>query len=122
MRVSTLPANHGERVVMRILDKQAQQLNLSLLGMPPQLLQQIEHIISQPHGILLVTGPTGSGKTTSLYAMLSRMDTDTLNILTIEDPIEFDLPGISQTQTNSKIDMTFAKDSEQFCAKIQTWS
>jgi|LauGreDrversion4_2_1035121.scaffolds.fasta_scaffold15742_2 general secretion pathway protein E len=109
VRVSTLPANHGERVVMRILDKQAQQLNLSLLGMPPQLLQQIEHIISQPHGILLVTGPTGSGKTTSLYAMLSRMDTDTLNILTIEDPIEFDLPGISQTQTNSKIDMTFAK-------------
>jgi len=109
VRVSTLPANHGERVVMRILDKQAQQLNLTLLGMPSHLLQQIEKVISQPHGIMLVTGPTGSGKTTSLYAMLSRMDHHSLNILTIEDPIEFDLPGISQTQTNSKIDMTFAK-------------
>ena len=109
VRVSTLPANHGERVVMRILDKQAQQLNLTLLGMPTHLLEQIEKVISQPHGIMLVTGPTGSGKTTSLYAMLSRLDHHSLNILTIEDPIEFDLPGISQTQTNSKIDMTFAK-------------
>jgi general secretion pathway protein E len=109
VRVSTLPANHGERVVMRILDKQAQQLNLSLLGMPPSLLKQIKQVINQPHGILLVTGPTGSGKTTTLYAMLSEMNTDIFNILTIEDPIEFDLPGISQTQTNSKIDMTFAK-------------
>lgn len=109
VRVSTLPANHGERVVMRILDKQAQQLDLVRLGMPPHLMTQIEHIIHQPHGILLVTGPTGSGKTTTLYAMLSRMDSNAHNILTIEDPIEFDLPGISQTQTNPKIDMTFAK-------------
>ena len=109
VRVSTLPANHGERVVMRILDKEAQQLNLSLLGMPDDLLKTIHHIIHQPHGILLVTGPTGSGKTTSLYAMLSQMDNQTHNILTIEDPIEFDLPGISQTQTNNKIDMSFAK-------------
>lgn len=109
VRVSTLPANHGERVVMRILDKQAQQLNLSLLGMPEYLLEKMLRIIHQPHGILLVTGPTGSGKTTSLYAMLSQMDAKTHNILTIEDPIEFDLPGISQTQTNPKIDMSFAK-------------
>jgi general secretion pathway protein E len=109
VRVSTLPANHGERVVMRILDKEAQQLNLSLLGMPEFLLKKIHHIIHQPHGILLVTGPTGSGKTTSLYAMLAQMDAKTHNILTIEDPIEFDLPGISQTQTNNKIDMNFAK-------------
>jgi general secretion pathway protein E len=109
VRVSTLPANHGERVVMRILDKQSQQLNLSILGMPEPLLEKIERAISQPHGIILVTGPTGSGKTTTLYAMLSRLDSDRLNILTIEDPIEFDLPGISQTQTNPKIDMTFAK-------------
>lgn len=109
VRVSTLPSNHGERVVMRILDKEAQQLNLALLGMPEALRDQVEHLISQPHGIFLVTGPTGSGKTTSLYAMLSQMDTRSKNILTIEDPIEFDLPGISQTQTNSKIDMSFAK-------------
>lgn len=109
VRVSTLPANHGERVVMRILDKEAQQLNLSLLGMPDALLQKIHHIIHQPHGILLVTGPTGSGKTTTLYAMLTQMNSKTHNILTIEDPIEFDLPGISQTQTNNKIDMSFAK-------------
>ncbi len=109
VRVSTLPANHGERVVMRILDKQAQQLDLIRLGMPDDLMDRIEHIIRQPHGILLVTGPTGSGKTTTLYAMLSRMDSNSHNILTIEDPIEFDLPGISQTQTNPKIDMTFAK-------------
>lgn len=109
VRVSTLPANHGERVVMRILDKQAQQLNLTLLGMPEYLLDKTLHLIHQPHGILLVTGPTGSGKTTSLYAMLSQMDAKTHNILTIEDPIEFDLPGISQTQTNPKIDMSFAK-------------
>jgi general secretion pathway protein E len=109
VRVSTLPANHGERVVMRILDKQAQQLNLSYLGLPDDLLQKMIRLIHQPHGILLVTGPTGSGKTTSLYAMLSQMDSKTHNILTIEDPIEFDLPGISQTQTNPKIDMTFAK-------------
>lgn len=109
VRVSTLPANHGERVVMRILDKQAQQLDLIRLGMPDTLMKKIEQIIHQPHGILLVTGPTGSGKTTTLYAMLSRMDANAHNILTIEDPIEFDLPGISQTQTNPKIDMTFAK-------------
>jgi len=109
VRVSTLPANHGERVVMRILDKQAQKLNLSLLGMPTNILNKINTIITQPYGILLVTGPTGSGKTTSLYAMLSQMNSKTHNILTIEDPIEFDLPGISQTQTNAKIDMTFAK-------------
>lgn len=109
VRVSTLPANHGERVVMRILDKQAQQLDLIRLGMPDDLLTRIENVIRQPHGILLVTGPTGSGKTTTLYAMLSRMDANAHNILTIEDPIEFDLPGISQTQTNPKIDMSFAK-------------
>ncbi len=109
VRVSTLPSNHGERIVLRILDQQAAQLNLGLLGMPDDALQIIRQMIAQPHGILLVTGPTGSGKTTSLYAMLSELNQVSRNILTIEDPIEYDLPGIGQTQVNSKVQMTFAK-------------
>ena len=109
VRVSTLPSNHGERIVLRILDQQAAQLNLSLLGMPEDALQIIRKMIAQPHGILLVTGPTGSGKTTSLYAMLTDLNQVSRNILTIEDPIEYDLPGIGQTQVNTKVQMTFAK-------------
>lgn len=109
VRVSTLPSNHGERIVLRILDQQAAQLDLSLLGMPDSALRVIRKMIAQPHGILLVTGPTGSGKTTSLYAMLSELNQVCRNILTIEDPIEYDLPGIGQTQANPKVDMTFAK-------------
>lgn len=109
VRVSTLPSNHGERIVMRILDKQAAQLNLSLLGMLPDSLKTIRRLIAEPHGILLVTGPTGSGKTTSLYAMLTELNQVSRNILTIEDPIEYDLPGIGQTQVNPKVQMTFAK-------------
>lgn len=109
VRVSTLPSNHGERIVLRILDQQAAQLNLSLLGMPTAALSVIRQMISEPHGILLVTGPTGSGKTTSLYAMLTELNQVSRNILTIEDPIEYDLPGIGQTQANPKVQMTFAK-------------
>jgi general secretion pathway protein E len=109
VRVSTLPSNHGERIVLRILDKQAAQLDLSLLGMPKPTLQIIRNMIAQPHGIILVTGPTGSGKTTSLYAMLTELNEVHRNILTIEDPIEYDLPGIGQTQVNAKVEMTFAK-------------
>lgn len=109
VRVSTLPSNHGERIVLRILDKKTAQLNLSLLGMQKDTLAHIQSLILQPHGILLVTGPTGSGKTTSLYAMLSTLNEVTRNILTIEDPIEYDLPGIGQTQVNPKVHMTFAK-------------
>lgn len=107
--VSTLPSNHGERIVLRILDKQAAQLDLGLLGMAPSTLVTISKMIAQPHGILLVTGPTGSGKTTSLYAMLTELNQVSRNILTIEDPIEYDLPGIGQTQVNSKVQMTFSK-------------
>lgn len=109
VRVSTLPSNHGERIVLRILDRQAVELNLTYLGMPDKTLSTLRNLISQPHGILLVTGPTGSGKTTSLYAMLSELNQVSRNILTIEDPIEYDLPGIGQTQVNSKVGMSFAK-------------
>lgn len=109
VRVSTLPSNHGERIVLRILDKHTAQLDLSLLGMQEKTLNIIRKMIAEPHGILLVTGPTGSGKTTSLYAMLTELNQVSRNILTIEDPIEYDLPGIGQTQVNTKVQMTFAK-------------
>ena len=109
VRVSTLPSSHGERIVLRILDKQTAQLDLGLLGMPEKTLNSMRKMIAEPHGILLVTGPTGSGKTTSLYAMLTELNQVSRNILTIEDPIEYDLPGIGQTQVNTKVQMTFAK-------------
>ncbi len=108
VRVSTLPTGHGERAVLRLLDKEAGRLQLERLGMAGGLLGRLDTLIRQPHGIVLVTGPTGSGKTTTLYAALGRLDATTSNILTVEDPIEYDLPGISQTQVNSKIDMSFA--------------
>ncbi len=109
VRVSTLPSNHGERVVMRLLDKKVSRLNLSHLGMSTHSLSAVKNLLAKPNGIILVTGPTGAGKTTSLYAMLSQLNDVQRNILTVEDPIEYDLPGIGQTQVNTKIDMTFAK-------------
>ncbi|HEY0488644.1 MAG TPA: type II secretion system ATPase GspE [Telluria sp.] len=109
VRVSTLPTGHGERAVLRLLDKEAGRLDLSHLGMSPELLPQFDTLIKQPHGIVLVTGPTGSGKTTTLYAALSRLNASTTNILTVEDPIEYDLIGVGQTQVNARIDMSFAK-------------
>jgi general secretion pathway protein E len=109
VRVSTLPTGHGERAVLRLLDKEAGRLDLSHLGMSPDLLPQFDKMINQPHGIVLVTGPTGSGKTTTLYAALSRLNASTTNIMTVEDPIEYDLVGIGQTQVNARIDMTFGK-------------
>ena len=109
IRVSTLPSGHGERVVMRILDKQAGRLDLPRLGMDKNSENRLSKLIQKPHGIILVTGPTGSGKTTTLYAILSAINDATRNILTVEDPIEYDLDGIGQTPVNAKVDMTFAK-------------
>ncbi len=109
VRVSSLPTAHGERVVMRLLDKQAGRLNLTKLGMPADTLEVLDHLVHQPHGIILVTGPTGSGKTTTLYAALGQLDTTRLNIMTVEDPIEYDLDGIGQTQVNARIDLNFAR-------------
>lgn len=109
VRVSTLPSSSGERVVLRLLDKQAGRLLLPNLGMDQQTLVRLREILHLPHGIFLVTGPTGSGKTTTLYASLAELKSDTMNILTVEDPIEYNLPGIGQTQVNNKADMTFAR-------------
>ncbi|MEH6822974.1 MAG: type II secretion system ATPase GspE [Motiliproteus sp.] len=109
VRVSTLPSNNGERVVMRLLDKQAAVLDMIHLGMQPQTLAQFKKLLRQPNGIILVTGPTGSGKTTTLYAGLGMLNTRDRNILTAEDPIEYTIDGIGQTQVNTKAGMTFAK-------------
>ncbi|MDB5811146.1 MAG: gspE [Betaproteobacteria bacterium] len=109
VRVSTIPTGHGERVVLRLLDKQAGRLDLTRLGMDDVALARMDRLIREPHGIVLVTGPTGSGKTTTLYAALSRLDAAALNIMTVEDPIEYDLDGISQTQINTRIEMSFAR-------------
>ncbi|HYL01965.1 MAG TPA: type II secretion system ATPase GspE [Steroidobacteraceae bacterium] len=109
VRVSTIPTGHGERVVLRLLDQQAGRLDLAQLGMDDATLAHMDRLIKEPHGIVLVTGPTGSGKTTTLYAALSRLDTTALNIMTVEDPIEYDLDGISQTPINARIDMSFAR-------------
>ena len=109
IRVSTLPSANGERVVLRLLDKQAGRLTLQHLGMSARDRSQMEETVRKPHGILLVTGPTGSGKTTTLYASLVTLNNGTRNILTVEDPIEYNLEGIGQTQVNAKVDMTFAR-------------
>ncbi|NND82715.1 MAG: type II secretion system ATPase GspE [Gammaproteobacteria bacterium] len=108
VRVSTLPTQHGERVVLRLLDKQSARLDLEVLGMPAEIRSTFEKLINRPNGILLVTGPTGSGKTTTLYSGLHKLDRKRLNILTVEDPVEYDLNGVGQTQINAKIGLTFA--------------
>jgi len=109
VRVSTLPTAHGERLVLRLLDKGAARLGLESLGMADDTRSRFETLLQQPHGIVLVTGPTGSGKSTTLYAALQGMDAQRLNIVTVEDPVEFDLPGIGQTQVNPRIDLDFAR-------------
>jgi general secretion pathway protein E len=109
VRVSTLPSGNGERVVLRLLDKQAGRLDLEHLGMAAHSRKLIDVLINKPHGIILVTGPTGSGKTTTLYAALGRLNNKRRNIMTVEDPIEYYLDGIGQTQVNTKVDLSFAR-------------
>jgi general secretion pathway protein E len=109
VRVSTIPAGHGERVVLRLLDKQAGKLDLAQLGMAADTLELLAETIDRPHGILLVTGPTGSGKTTTLYASLLKLNDSSRNIMTVEDPIEYYIDGVGQTQVNTKVDMSFAR-------------
>jgi general secretion pathway protein E len=109
VRVSTLPTGHGERVVLRLLEKDLARLDLANLGMGAATLAAFDRLIHAPHGIILVTGPTGSGKSTTLYGAIRRLDSKRSNIMTVEDPIEYDIEGIGQTQVNPKIDMSFAK-------------
>ena len=109
LRLSTVPTTFGERIVLRILDKQSVLLDLEQLGFRKENLDTIEDLVVRPHGIILVTGPTGSGKTTTLYAALARINTPDRNILTVEDPVEYQIPGIGQMQVNRKIDFTFAR-------------
>ena len=109
VRVSTIPSAAGERVVLRLLDKQAGRLDLEQLGMAPAMRERLDRLIHRPNGIILVTGPTGSGKTTTLYAAISRLNESSRNIMTVEDPIEYYLDGIGQTQVNPKVEMTFAR-------------
>ena len=109
VRVSTLPTSHGERVVMRLLEKNYERLDLKTLGMAEDTFTSFDQLIHRPHGIVLVTGPTGSGKTTTLYGALLRLRNKTNNIMTVEDPIEYNLDGIGQTQVNPRIDMNFAR-------------
>ena len=109
VRVSTLPSSYGERVVLRLLDKQSAQINIEDLGLPSKILSNYKSSLKNPEGIILFTGPTGSGKTTTLYAGLRFLSDSSQNILTVEDPIEYTLNGIGQTQVNTKTGYTFAK-------------
>lgn len=114
VRVSTIPTAHGERIVMRILDRSNVILRLEDLGFAQENLDNFNHLINRPHGIILVSGPTGSGKTTTLYAALSRINSPDINILTVEDPVEYQLAGVGQMQVQSKIDLTFANGLRAF--------
>ena len=109
MRISIIPSANGEKVVLRLLDKQVGRLQLESLGMDDETYNQIIELIKKPHGIILVTGPTGSGKTTTLYAALGLLNDNQRNLMTVEDPIEYHIDGINQTGINTKVDMTFSK-------------
>ncbi|MDX1491386.1 MAG: GspE/PulE family protein [Pseudohongiellaceae bacterium] len=108
MRVSTLPGVHGESVVLRILDRSDTAVSLQQLGMPQTILKTYQQLITQPHGMILITGPTGSGKTTTLYATLEKINSEEQKIITVEDPVEYQLDGITQIQANASIGLSFA--------------
>jgi type IV pilus assembly protein PilB len=108
LRVSVLPTVHGEKIVMRVLDKGTLNLNLESLGLPPDDLQKFKNAIDAPHGMMLMTGPTGSGKTSTLYAVLTQINTTDVNIVTVEDPVEYQLMGVNQVQVKPEIGLTFA--------------
>ena len=109
VRVSTMPVQYGEACVMRLLDQSSGILSLDQVGMPPDILKRVRHLIHRPHGMLLVTGPTGSGKTTTLYGALSELNTEEKKVITVEDPVEYRLPRISQVQVSNKIGLDFAR-------------
>ncbi|MBI5752725.1 MAG: Flp pilus assembly complex ATPase component TadA [Hydrogenophilales bacterium] len=109
VRISTMPTQHGESVVMRLLSQSSGALGLDRLGFPPDMLKRFRELFSRPHGMVLVTGPTGSGKTTTLYSVLSELNSVETKIITVEDPVEYRLPGINQVQVNEKIDLTFSR-------------
>ena len=109
LRVSSLPTVHGECVVMRVLDRQSVRLDIEDMGFSPDILRRYLGLLNRPHGVLLLTGPTGSGKTTTLYASMSNLDSDSLKIITVEDPVEYQLEGINQIPVQSQIDLTFAR-------------
>jgi MSHA biogenesis protein MshE len=109
VRISTMPTQYGESVAMRLLSQSGGILNLDSIGMPPAMVKKFRAIIHRPHGLVLVTGPTGSGKTTTLYGALAELNTPERKLITVEDPVEYRLPGINQVQVNEKIDLTFAR-------------
>jgi MSHA biogenesis protein MshE len=109
VRISTMPTQYGESVVMRLLRQTGNLLNLDSIGMPPEMVKKLRGIINRPNGLVLVTGPTGSGKTTTLYGALSELNSIERKVITVEDPVEYRLPGINQVQVNEKIELTFAR-------------
>jgi general secretion pathway protein E len=109
LRVSTIPTVHGESIVMRVLDRESIQLALSTMGFSDDTLQRYQTLLARPHGVLLVTGPTGSGKTTTLYASLASLDSESLKIITVEDPVEYQLHGVNQIQVQNQIELSFAR-------------
>jgi general secretion pathway protein E/type IV pilus assembly protein PilB len=122
LRVSTVPTNHGESVVMRILDKTSLQLGLPQLGFLSDDQEIMEQLITLPDGILLVTGPTGSGKTTTLYGCLHYINKPDKKLITVEDPVEYQMPGINQVQVNTDIGMTFPAALRSICGRRRTSS